>query len=137
VESKTVRGWPKRALGFFCKTLWKNPNELFGQPNTNKRIDNTEIDTDAENKLMVIKGGKWGGVHWETGIDTYMPFYIKQKGQKEPLYSTEHRTHDSVMAYMGTESKKEWLYVYMRVCVCIYITDSLCCTAETNTLKIN
>ena len=30
------------------------------------------------------------------------------------------------MTYMGKESKKEWIYVY------IYITDSLCCTAETN-----
>ena len=31
------------------------------------------------------------------------------------------------MAYMGKESKKEWrLY--------IFITDSLCCTAETKTI---
>ena len=30
------------------------------------------------------------------------------------------------MIYMGKESKKEWIYAY--------ITDSLCCTAESNTI---
>ena len=34
----------------------------------------------------------------------------------------------SVMAYMGKESKK-------RVDICICIMDSLCCTAETNTVN--
>ena len=28
-------GLAKKFVGFFCSTLWKNPNELFGQPNTN------------------------------------------------------------------------------------------------------
>ena len=27
-----VLGWPKSSFGFFCKMLWKNLNELFGQP---------------------------------------------------------------------------------------------------------
>ena len=36
-------------------------------------------------------------------------------------------TQYSVMAYMGKESKKK------RVDTCICITDSLCCTPETNT----
>ena len=26
--------WPKSSFTFFCNILWKNPNELFGQPNT-------------------------------------------------------------------------------------------------------
>ena len=26
-------GWPKSSFGFFCKMLWKNRNEPFGQPN--------------------------------------------------------------------------------------------------------
>ena len=25
-------GWSKSSLGFFCRILWKSPNELFGQP---------------------------------------------------------------------------------------------------------
>ena len=29
-----VLGWPKVSFGFFCNILWKNLNELFGQPNT-------------------------------------------------------------------------------------------------------
>ena len=29
-----ILGWPKRSFGFFCKTLQKNLNEIFGQPNT-------------------------------------------------------------------------------------------------------
>ena len=36
-----------------------------------------------------------------------------------------------VMTYNGRESEKENMYVC--VCVYIYITESLCCTPETNT----
>ena len=45
---------------------------------------------------------------------------------KDLLYSTGNSTQYFVMAYMGKESKK-------RVDKCICITDSLCCTPETNT----
>ena len=34
---------------------------------------------------------------------------------KDLLYSTEDSTQYSVMAYMGIESKKEWIYVYVRL----------------------
>ena len=27
-------GWPKSSFGCYHKMFWKNPNELFGQPNT-------------------------------------------------------------------------------------------------------
>ena len=48
---------------------------------------------------------------------------------KDLLYSTENSARYPVMTYMGKESEK-------RVGICI--TDSLSCTAETNTtLKIN
>ena len=30
-------GWPKSLLGF-CKRLWKNPNEVFGQPSMSKYV---------------------------------------------------------------------------------------------------
>ena len=42
------------------------------------------------------------------------------------LYSTGNTTQYSVTTYMGKESKKE-------LGICIHITDSLCCTPETNT----
>ena len=32
-EKEYIFGWTKSLYGFFCKMLWKNPNELFGQPN--------------------------------------------------------------------------------------------------------
>ena len=34
-------------------------------------------DTNVENKCMDIKGGKLGGMNWETGIDTYTIICIK------------------------------------------------------------
>ena len=63
-------------------------------------------------------------MNWEIGIDISTLLYIKQKTNKNLLYSTGNSTQYSVMAYMGKESKK-------RVDICI--TDSLCCTPETNT----
>ena len=32
-ENPQVLGWPKSSFRFFCNILWKNQNELFGQPN--------------------------------------------------------------------------------------------------------
>ena len=66
-----------------------------------------------------------GGINWETGGDTCTLLYIKQISNKNLWYSTGNSTQYSVMAYMGKESKK--------VDICICITDSLCCTPETNT----
>ena len=31
-------GWLNGSLGFPCKTSWKNPNEVFGQPNSTGNI---------------------------------------------------------------------------------------------------
>ena len=33
-HSSNILGWPKSLLAFFHTISWKNPNELFGQPNT-------------------------------------------------------------------------------------------------------
>ena len=74
---------------------------------TNELIYQTEVVTDGENKLMVTR--EWvGGINWEIGTDIYT--------------LAQETTQYSVMAYMGKESKK--------VDTCI--TDSLCCTPETN-----
>ena len=40
------------------------------------------------------------------------------------LYSTGKSTQQCVITYMGKESEKEWIYVY--------VTDLLCCTPEAN-----
>ena len=48
---------------------------------------------------------------------------------KGPPYSTGKFTQYSVATHVGKEPERE---------VCVWITDSLCCTPETNTtLKVN
>ena len=67
-------------------------------------------------------GGRAGaGINWEIVIDIYRQLHIKGITNKDLLYSTGNSTQYSVMAYMGKESKKE------------YITVSLCCTPVINT----
>ena len=63
---------------------------------------------------MVNKGEVvGGGINWETGIDTYTLLYVKQIANKNLLYSTGNFIQYSVMTYMGIQSKKEWMYVYV------------------------
>ena len=64
-------------------------------------------------------------INWEIGTDIYTLLYIKQITNKDLLYSRGNSTQYSVMTFMGKESKK--------VVIGIYMTDSLCSTPETNT----
>ena len=58
--------------------------------------------------------GKWkGGITWEIGINIYILLSIKQIPNKDLLHSTGSCTQYSVTAYMGKESKKEWIYVFV------------------------
>ena len=59
------------------------------------------------------QGGKGGGISWEIGIDIYTLLYIKQITNKNLLYSTGNSTQYSVMTYMGKESKRVWIDVYV------------------------
>ena len=71
-------------------------------------------DADVENRLVVAKGeGFGGGKDWEFGISRSTLVHIGWINNKVLLYSTGNSTLYSVMAYMGKESKKEWLYVYV------------------------
>ena len=79
---------------------------------TNELIYKTESQMQKTN--LGYQGGKRGiGINWEIGIDTYTLLYIKQVTNKDLLYSTGNSTQYSVMAYMGKESKKECIYVYV------------------------
>ena len=90
---------------------------------TNELIYKTEIQSQMQKTNLQLPGGKKGGrIKWEIGIDMYTLLCIKQI-TNENLYSTGN---SPVMTYMGKESKKS-------VDICICITDSLCCTPETNT----
>ena len=62
---------------------------------------------------MDTKGETGGGINWEIGTDTYTLVHIKSITNKDLLYSTGNSTQYSVMGYIGKESNKEWIYVYV------------------------
>ena len=70
-------------------------------------------DTEVENKYMDTRGEGEGGMNWEIGIDIYTLLCIKQITNENLLYSTGNSTQYSVVTYMGKESKKEGIYVYV------------------------
>ena len=53
------------------------------------------------------------GMNGKIGIDTYTLLSIKQRTNNDLLYSTENSTQYYVIAYMGKESKKERIYVFV------------------------
>ena len=46
-------------------------------------------------------------------LNTDMESCPKYINNKNPLYSTGNSTQYSVMAYMGKESKKDWINIYV------------------------
>ena len=74
---------------------------------------------------MVAKGvGGGGGVGWEFGVSRYKLLCIELINSKVLLYSTGNYIQYSVINHNRNIKK----YIY----TCI--TESLCCTAETNTI---
>ena len=55
--------------------------------------------------------GSRGGINCKIGTDINTLLYIKLITNKGLLYSTGNSTLSSVMAYMGKESKKEYIYI--------------------------
>ena len=82
-------------------------------------LQNRNRLTDIENKLMVTKGERWGGVNYKFRISRYTLLYIKYINNKDWLYSTGNYIQYLVIIYNGKEPEKE------------YINESLCCTYET------
>ena len=106
----------------FLQTSKKSKNT-----STNEPFYKTEIESQKQKTSMVTKGwGGEGGINWEVENDILTLLYIKQITNKNLLYSTGNSTQYSVMTYIRTESKKG-------VDIGMYITDSLCCIAETST----
>ena len=62
---------------------------------------------------MVTKGEKRVGINWKVEIDIYTLIQIKWITNKDLLYSTGNSTEYPAMTYMGIESKREWMYVYI------------------------
>ena len=63
------------------------------------------------------------GMDWEFGISRCKLLHIERINNKILLYSTGNYIQYLVINHNGKESEKE----------CICTTESLCCTAETNT----
>ena len=63
--------------------------------------------------LWLPKAKGWGGINQEFGINIYTLLYIKQIINRDLLYSTGKSTQYFVITYMGKESEKEWIYVYV------------------------
>ena len=55
--------------------------------------------------------GKGGGREFGTGTCTLL--YMELMVNRDLLYSTGNSTQYSVITYIGKESKKEWLCVYV------------------------
>ena len=70
--------------------------------------------TDFKNKLMVTEGQRsrerdkpaFGGLHIHSTIH-------KTDSQLGPTVSTGNSTQYSVITYLGNDSEKEWIYIYM------------------------
>ena len=54
-----------------------------------------------------------GGINWEGGLGTYTQQHTKLMSDKDLPSSTGKSAQYSVIAYMGKESEKEWIYMYM------------------------
>ena len=77
-----------------------------------------------ENRLVLAKGEGFGrGLDWEFGVNRCKLLYRKWINNNVLLHSTGNYIQYPVINHNGKESEK--LY--------IYITESLCCTPETNT----
>ena len=59
------------------------------------------------------KGKMREGINQEFWINIHILLYIKQIINKGPLYSTGDSSQYSVITYMGKESEKEWIYIYV------------------------
>ena len=49
-----VLDWPKSLAGFVCKILWKNPNELIGQPSIIHNLQMGKVSYREAPQLAVI-----------------------------------------------------------------------------------
>lgn len=80
--------------------------------------DTKELTKQTDSKILKpnlwLPKGKWvgrcqfGGGDWHIHSTIY-----KIDGNKDLLDSTEKSPQYCVIAYMGTDSEKEWIYVYV------------------------
>ena len=95
---------------------------------TNALIYETETDSQTQKASLGLPKGKEAevGINQEFGISRYKVLYIKYINNKVLQYSTGNYIQHSVINHNRKEYEKEYVYTC--------ITESLCCTPETNTL---
>ena len=79
---------------------------------TNELIYKTEIESQMQKTKLWLPREK-REINWEIDIDIYTLLYIKSITNKNLQYSTGNSTQYSIISYMGKESNKEWIYVYV------------------------
>ena len=65
-------------------------------------------------------------MEWEFGMSRCKLLYIGRINNKVLLYSTGNYSQYPVINHHGKEYEKEYIYIY------IYISETRCCTEETN-----
>ena len=73
-------------------------------------------------------------MEWEVGVSRCKLLYIGWINNKVLLYSTGKYIQYPMINHNGKEYKKECIYIYIYIYMYICITESLCCTAEINTI---
>ena len=93
----------------------------------NLRMKQKQTHRHIEQTCGCQEVGIGGEKEWEFGISRYKLVYIGWINNKILLYSTGNYIQYPVINHNGKEHEKEY------ICIYIYITESLCCTAEINT----
>ena len=60
-------------------------------------------------------GGRGGEIYWGFGIGMCTLWYMESLANRDLAFSTGTSTQYSVIIYMGKESEKEWMCIYIYV----------------------
>ena len=87
---------------------------------TKKPIYKTEIGPQtSKTNLQLPKEKKGEGINYVFGINIYTLLYIKQRTNKDLLYSTENYNQYFIITYKKKESDKEYICVYIHTYIYI------------------
>ena len=78
---------------------------------TNELIYKTETDSQTENKLLVTKEERRGGMDWEFGISRCKLLYIEWINNKVLLYRTGNYIQPPGIIHNGKYKKKKRMYI--------------------------
>ena len=106
-------------------------NGLLNSP-TQINFQGSNGDAVIGNRLVDTVGEGEGGMNWETSMETYIPICkIDTKWE----FAVWHRGLNPAL-WDNTEGEwgGRWEGVQERGDICVFVADSCCCMAETNTI---